>query len=216
MNGVARWGHAVKRASHLLFAGADVLAATRAGQSTKSNGLLTIAPFGRWLGSAGRAEDVAQGFTIRSTASSPGGHTLIVYRCLGVDRCFSLGRNEAGQLGIGYNSQESTRGLVEDFGEPDSIESVHTTFQTSFIRSLVDGRGVVHAFGSAQRGAAGFGTRPAGDCAQLQGWPKPRLLQLSDAEDIVEIATGFEHTLLLTSAEFTRHSTHIMAADRAL
>lgn len=199
MQGVARFGQTIRRQTHLLFAGLDVLAAARAGQGSISHASLTPAPFARWLGSIGEAEDVANGLTIRGISSSPGGHTLIVYQSLGVDKVFALGRNEAGQLGIGYNSQESTRGLVESFGECESVLGAHTTLQSSFIHSLADGRGVLHAFGSAQRGQNGLGKRPDADQARLQGSPRPTKVNISGEDDVVQVATGYEHALVLAS-----------------
>lgn len=122
MNGLARQGQASRAVSHLLLAGHNPVSPPLAYSSptarqSPSNPSLTAVPFGHWLGAVGRARDVEAGWRLCGSGIGPGhGHALVAYRNgLGDERVFAAGRNEAGQLGIGYASQEDTRGLVEGF-----------------------------------------------------------------------------------------------------
>lgn len=110
----SRLGTSKRSISHLLLAGHNSLSG--ATSAAPSHPTLTPIPFGAWLGSIGRAEDVHNGWRLLPSALASGqGHSLIGYRSLGVDRCFGVGRNESAQLGVGFASQEGTRGLVEGF-----------------------------------------------------------------------------------------------------
>lgn len=80
---------------------------------------------------------VDNGFTIQNISSGLG-HTLISYQSEGVGRVFASGRNELGQLGVGFNSQEGTRGLVEGFSG-ESIRGVGTGVQSSYLVTRDDG-----------------------------------------------------------------------------
>jgi hypothetical protein len=132
-----------KTLSHLLLAGQNPLSppaayAARSGQQP-SNPRLTEIPLSSWLGSIGRAQDVEDGWKILPGGLSSGlEHNLIAYSSEGVDRCFSVGRNEVGQLGIGYNSQGGTRGLVEGF-KGDGILQTGASVQSSYM--LLKGEG---------------------------------------------------------------------------
>lgn len=109
-----RLGTSKRSISHLLLAGHNPLSG--ATSSAPSHPTLAPVPFGAWLGSIGRAEDVHNGWKLLPSAVGSGQeHSLIGYRSLGVDRCFGVGRNESAQLGLGFASQEGTRGLVEGF-----------------------------------------------------------------------------------------------------
>lgn len=118
---LARTTPAKRSLSHLLLSGYNPLAPPVAyssnSTSRQSNPSLRPINFSNWLGSVGQADDVAQGWHIVPKCLAAGqGHLLAAYRTGdGNSRVFSVGRNEAGQLGIGYASQEGTRGMVEGF-----------------------------------------------------------------------------------------------------
>lgn len=60
---------------------------------------------------------------------------MIAYKSGGkdrVDRVFAAGRNESGQLAIGYNSQEGTRNLVQGF-KGDGIIQAACSLQSSYL-----------------------------------------------------------------------------------
>ena len=103
---------------------------SRSQQSPHNPSLIPV-PFGIWIGSIGRAKDVDAGWSIRGISSGLG-HTLISYAADGTDRVFACGRNEVGQLGVGFNSQEPTRNLVEGFAG-DSIGQVAASVQSSYL-----------------------------------------------------------------------------------
>ena len=112
----SRLGASKRSTSHLLLAGHNLLAGATASSAAPSQPTLAPVPFGAWLGSIGRAEDVHHGWQLLPSALASGqGHSLVGYRSLGVDRCFGVGRNESAQLGAGFASHEGTRGLVEGF-----------------------------------------------------------------------------------------------------
>ena len=61
--------------------------------------------FAEWLGSIGvKTGSGPEQLEITHVATGHG-HALIAYRYEGVESIFAIGRNESGQLGIGYNSQ---------------------------------------------------------------------------------------------------------------
>jgi len=127
-----------RRIPHLLLSGYNPLSPPSTSQSSlpsstrqsPSNPTLTPVPLETWLSQLGRQHDIPT--RIHSISSSTG-HSLITYRNeQGVDRVIALGRNESGQLGIGFASQEGTRGLVEGF-TGESVESVKTAVQSSYL-----------------------------------------------------------------------------------
>ncbi len=123
--------------SHLLLAGHNPLSPPLAyaarSRQCPSNPALTPAPISSWLGSIGRAADVAEGWSILPSGLASGlEHNLFSYRSQGVDRCFAVGRNEVGQLGLGFNSQEGTRGLVEGF-EGEEVLQATASVQSSYL-----------------------------------------------------------------------------------
>lgn len=180
--------------------------------------MLTPVPLPLWLGSIGRAKDVDAGFAIRAV-SSANGHSLIHYDSEHVHRVFSSGRNEVGQLGVGYNSQESTRQLVENF-KGESIAQIATGVQSSYLLLNNHGpfpccRSPAHNFsddtslyvmGSLQRGRLG---QPRFYAPSLEaGEEDPKVHQLSQAtlvelpaeiKSVSQLAVGYEHALLVTS-----------------
>jgi hypothetical protein len=148
--------------SHLVLAGDNPLAppgrsAAAAAPSSRqavSNPSPAQVPLSTWLASVGRETDVERGYQIKHVAGGAG-HQLVSYRnyegfgtipslACGPrphshadplprpDRIFALGRNEAGQLGVGFASQEGTRALVEGF-EGDQVLAVRAGVQSSYI-----------------------------------------------------------------------------------
>lgn len=129
--------------SHLLLSGHNPLSPPSTSQSSSallsrqspSNPSLSPIPFNTWLSQLGREVDTypLQNYNQIHSISSSTGHSLICYRnSRGVDRVIGLGRNESGQLGIGFTSQEGTRGLVEGF-EGESVLKVKTAVQASYL-----------------------------------------------------------------------------------
>lgn len=121
--------------SHLLLAGSNPLSPpSRYGPSGPvrqhpSNPSLVPVPLPSWLASIGREGDE----TARLRLAAGAGHNFVAYRNeLAVDRVLALGRNEVGQLGIGFASQEGTRGLVEGF-EGEEVLSVKAGMQGSYL-----------------------------------------------------------------------------------
>lgn len=137
---------AAKTLSHLLIAGNNCLSppseyASRS-QQAPSNAILTVIPFALWLGSIGRANDVDAGWHLSRSGLGAGfGHTIITYTSgtAGVDRIFAAGRNESGQLGIGYNSQEGTRNLIQGFNGEGIVQTA-AGLQSSYILVKHQGR----------------------------------------------------------------------------
>lgn len=80
------------------------------------------------------------------------------------DRIFALGRNEAGQLGVGFASQEGTRALVEGF-EGDQILAVKAGVQSSYIL-VRDGGARTWSSSSPRLAQAGPADRPLAKTAQ--------------------------------------------------
>lgn len=203
----------LKTLSHLLLAGHNSLSppveySSRSAQ-TPHNPALTPVPFALWIGSIGRAADVDAGWDIRGITSGLG-HTLISYRSERTDRVFAAGRNEVGQLGVGFNSQESTRNLVEGF-KGDSIVQIAASNQSSYILlNENDDTTSLYVAGSLQRGRLGqsrfYSPIPAQDSADQE---EPTLHQLAKATAVdlptelgrvSQIAVGYDHTLILTGA----------------
>lgn len=115
------------------------LAYSQSSRQSPTNPSLTPLPFHQWLGSVGRAKDVHNGWKITSQHSPNHSsialgyhHALVGYRSDETDRVFAVGRNEAGQLGIGYASQEVTRGMVEGF-QGDRIASMAAGVQSTYL-----------------------------------------------------------------------------------
>ncbi|GAA5830750.1 hypothetical protein JCM11251_001062 [Rhodosporidiobolus azoricus] len=204
--------------SHLLLAGHNPLSppplysASSASQirQSPSNPSLTPAPLRTWLASIGRDTDVP---STRLSLAGGGGHSLLGYRNeMGVDRVLGVGRNESGQLGVGFASQEGTRGLVEGF-EGEEILQVAAGVQASYLL-VRDGPGPGRAedstslfsFGNLARGRLG---QPSlfPPSTPLEDHEEPRQHSLPTARKvdlpegmgkIKQIACGFEHLLLLT------------------
>lgn len=201
---------------------------SRSQQSPHNPSLIPV-PFSLWIGSIGRAKDVDAGWSIRGISSGLG-HTLISYAADGTDRVFACGRNEVGQLGVGFNSQEATRNLVEGF-TGDSIGQVAASVQSSYL--LLNNHGEqlcstlsfcrreltsapsdstsLYVAGSLQRGRLGqssFYSPIPNQTTEEQ--EEPKLQQLSQATlvdfdsptigKITQLAVGHEHALFLTES----------------
>lgn len=126
--------------SHLLLAGCNPLSpplAYTSGTSARqspSNPSIAPVPLSNWLGSVGRADDVAEGWRLLPGGLAAGlAHALLAYRSAGSDRVFAVGRNEAGQLGIGFASQEETRGMVEGFGGDEVLQAAASSQSSSLL-----------------------------------------------------------------------------------
>ncbi|GAA5867271.1 hypothetical protein JCM3774_002395 [Rhodotorula dairenensis] len=206
--------------SHLLLAGCNPLAPHRqsqgllqagraAGSSERqavSNPSLAPVPLATWLASVGREADVHGGYRIAQIAAGAG-HQLVSYTNYeGFDRIFALGRNEAGQLGVGFASQEGTRGLVEGF-QGDRILAVKAGVQSSFI--LVQDRDstTLYSIGNLARGRLGhanltsqFNESEAAPGEEPRQHVLPRATAVAAIGPIKQVEVGFEHALLLTDA----------------
>lgn len=197
--------------SHLLLSGhnpqSPPLQYSARSLQSPSNPLLTSVPFNSWIGSIGRAKDVEEGFNF-----IPGGiasgleHSLLAYRSLGTDRIFGVGLNNLGQLGIGYNSQEGTRGLVEGF-EGEKILQTGASCQSSYMLLGRENEGTaLYVAGNLARGRLGApqyyipNVEQASEEPDIHALPAATLVDLpEEIGGIKEMAIGFEHFLLLTS-----------------
>ena len=115
---------------HLLFAGLDPFAAQAGAMATS----LRVAPLDRWLASVTHAPSHnANDLEVIHVAAGDS-HSLIAYRdnATSIERVLAVGRNSSGQLGIGFNSNEPTRGFVEGF-EGIAIREVHASLAGSFL-----------------------------------------------------------------------------------
>lgn len=134
----------------------------------------------------------------------------------------ALGRNEAGQLGVGFASQEGTRGLVEGF-EGEEILSVRAGVQATYVlvrdegahpasvsvhlRSrFLEDRTILYSSGNLARGRLGQPARyPPPDTTEDTDAPRQHTLPRATVVELPEgagrikqIETGFEHLLVLT------------------
>ncbi|EGU12704.1 putative Uvb-resistance protein uvr8 [Rhodotorula toruloides ATCC 204091] len=227
--------HATHRSlSHLLLAGFNPLASTASssfqGQARQSlsNPSLAPVPLSGWLAAVGREADVvdplARPYSVRPGGIAGGaGHSLVTYRSWeGMDRIMALGRNEAGQLGVGFASQEGTRGLVEGF-EGEEILSVRAGVQSTYVlvrdegafqpwplassrsRFLKD-RTILYSSGNLARGRLGqpalyspSSTAEDAESSRQHTLPRATVVELPAGEGrLKQIEAGFEHLLVLT------------------
>ncbi|POY72465.1 hypothetical protein BMF94_4291 [Rhodotorula taiwanensis] len=206
---------ATRNVSHLLVAGWNPLAppgrssAAQSGQDRQSvsNPTLATAPLATWLASVGREQDVEGGYRVAHVAGGAG-HQVVSYKNYeGTDRIFALGRNEAGQLGVGFASQEGTRGLVEGF-EGEEVLAVKAGVQASYILVRDEDSTVLYSIGNLARGRLGHpnmtshfeeAEAAAGDEPRMHVLPRATAVRLPPgAGRIKQIESGFEHVLLLT------------------
>ncbi|BGP06475.1 hypothetical protein JCM10049v2_002297 [Rhodotorula toruloides] len=210
--------HATHRSlSHLLLAGFNPLASTASssfqGQARESLSTpsLSPVPLSGWLAAVGREADVidplARPYSLRPGGIAGGaGHSLVTYRNWeGTDRIMALGRNEAGQLGVGFASQEGTRGLVEGF-EGEEILSVRAGVQATYVLVRDEDRTILYSSGNLARGRLGQPARyPPPDTTEDTDAPRQHTLPRATVVELPEgagrikqIETGFEHLLVLT------------------
>ncbi|ORY79291.1 regulator of chromosome condensation 1/beta-lactamase-inhibitor protein II [Leucosporidium creatinivorum] len=199
--------------SHLLLAGCNPLSpplAYTSGTSARqspSNPSITPVPLSNWLGSVGRADDVAHGWRLLPGGLAAGlAHALLAYKSAGSDRVFAVGRNEAGQLGIGFASQEETRGMVEGFGG-DAVLQAAASSQSSYLLLRKQDSSALYSFGNLSRGRLG---QPAFyPPRELEPHEEPILHLLSQATEVrlppelsraKALTTGFEHLLVLSES----------------
>ncbi|GAA5936202.1 RCC1 domain-containing protein [Sporobolomyces koalae] len=208
--------------SHLLLTGYNPLSPPASSQAASwsrqapSNPSLTPVPLNTWLSQLGREQDTFSTATppvVTGVASSTG-HSLLSYRNdHGVDRVIALGRNESGQLGIGFASQEGTRGLVEGF-EGEQVLKVRTAVQASYLLVQHDATSNhLYSIGNLSRGRLSHPnlfSRSHTPDEQDQDEPRQNLLPRATLIDttqldqqsgkIVDIETGYEHVLVLTES----------------
>ena len=197
---------------------------------------LTALPRG-WLDSLGVSHDVDQGLSWRHLVSSPT-HTLLSYSLLArpdkphdlhapdsassgssasaqPHKVVSVGQNTHAQLGLGFASQEATRGMVTGaLSGRHGVTALAAGAGTSFIVTHdEEAQSAVYAFGNHTLGQLGAG--PGGDPrhssdpydvtprseagdAQLELVPLPRAIDVTGTEGVVHnIAAGMDHAVLL-------------------
>ncbi|KAM0755142.1 RCC1/BLIP-II [Meredithblackwellia eburnea MCA 4105] len=206
MNNIIRPGSPKRIISHLLLAGSNPLSSPAhtpaLHRQSPANPSLTPAPFKDWLTSIGRNHDIHDWSLKTGCLASGLGHSLLGYSSKGTDRIFALGRNEVGQLGISYNSQEATRGLVEDF-DGDAVVKVAASMQSSYLLTEEQDRSALWVFGSLQRGRLGHeGLSESENCEEpeLKMLAKATKLELPEELQVIkDLQVGFEHLLLLSS-----------------
>ncbi|BGP54430.1 hypothetical protein JCM8202v2_002009 [Rhodotorula sphaerocarpa] len=208
---------ATRNLSHLVLAGWNPLAppgrssAYQSGSDRQavSNPSPAPVPLATWLASVGRELDVEGGYRINHVAGGAG-HQLVTYRNYeGVDRILAIGRNEAGQLGVGFASQEGTRSLVEGF-EGEEILAVRAGFQSSYLLLRDGDSTVLYSCGNLARGRLGHPDRTSSfNEAESAAGQEPRRHLLPQATTvplppelgrIKQVEAGFEHVLLLTES----------------
>ncbi|KPV76559.1 uncharacterized protein RHOBADRAFT_52550 [Rhodotorula graminis WP1] len=178
-----------------------------AARQSPSNPSLAPAPLPAWLASVGRELDTTAPVRLVPSALAAGaGHQLVAYRNhAGTERIFALGRNELGQLGVGFASQEGTRGLVEGF-DGDGILAAAAGVQSSYL-VLRDGDSTrLFSMGNLARGRLGHPALfPPADALQEHEEPRQHSLPRAAAVPlppglgpIRQIEAGFEHLLVLT------------------
>lgn len=173
--------------SHVLLSGHNLLSPPASTRSTSltgparqspSNPSLTPASYSAWLAAVGREADTEEPYRIRAAGiAGGGGHQLLAYRNYeGVDRVLALGRNETGQLGVGFASQEGTRGLVEGF-EGDEVLAVRAGVQSSYL--LVRDGGACKCCSSSESAPDQAGAPTRQHDALLNGQPRARSTRAS-------------------------------------
>ncbi|GAA5975842.1 hypothetical protein JCM10908_005298 [Rhodotorula pacifica] len=203
--------------SHLLLAGWNPLAPPGRSQAAQSgpdrqavsNPTLAAVPLSTWLASVGREADVEGGYRIAHVAGGAG-HQLVSYKNYeGIDRIFALGRNEAGQLGVGFASQEGTRALVEGF-EGEEVLAVKAGIQSSYILVRDGDSTTLYSMGNLARGRLGHASitssfveseSSAGEEPRQHLLPRATAVSLPpNIGRIKQLEAGFEHVLLLTES----------------
>ncbi|GAA5998340.1 RCC1 domain-containing protein [Rhodotorula paludigena] len=204
--------------SHVLLSGHNLLSPPASTRSTSltgparqspSNPALTPASYSAWLAAVGREADTEEPYRIRPAGiAGGGGHQLLAYRNYeGVDRVLALGRNETGQLGVGFASQEGTRGLVEGF-EGDEVLAVRAGVQSSYLLVRDGDSTTLYSMGNLARGRLGHPAlfppqHQLDEHEEPRQYTLPRATAIQLPEDIgriKQIEAGFEHLLVLTES----------------
>jgi len=203
-------GHNLRKKKQRLFvAGVNPFLPPRA--RTYLNPSFAEVDLSEWLSSLNFGPAVAsdgggEGLEITNIASGLD-HTLIAFRTEQEDAkgrkqleesIFAIGRNEAGQLGIGYNSQEPTRGLVEGFSG-DFIEGLACGITSTFVQVKQEDQSVLYACGNRSRGQLGLppAARKHGEDSSQMLTSRATLVSPPDVS-VAQVAAGFEHVLILS------------------
>ncbi|SPO46732.1 uncharacterized protein PSANT_04418 [Moesziomyces antarcticus] len=141
-------------------------------------------------------------------------------RRIAQSKVFALGRNTHAQLGLGFASQEATRGMVTgDIAGKGGITHVAAGTGFSFVVAADEGESNVYGFGNDTLGQLGSCTQmeerrtdaydvstrlEASDAPQLRLLPLPKRIPL-DGWSVRSIATGIDHTLLLVERNVAGH-----------
>lgn len=154
--------------------------------------------FAEWLGSIGvKTGSGPEQLEITHVATGHG-HALMAYRYEGVESIFAIGRNESGQLGIGYNSQEPTRGLVEGFSG-DYVQAIRCGITSTYIQMQHGDKSTLFVCGNHVRGQLGLppaktdGERPTQALTS-----RATLSALPDGVSVSQIRSGYEHAVALS------------------
>ncbi|GAA5949831.1 hypothetical protein JCM21900_004216 [Sporobolomyces salmonicolor] len=211
-------GTRTRTLSHLLLAGHNPLSPPSAYGSSSSSRLrqspsnptLTPVPLSAWLCSVGREPDAAAGYRLLPRGVAAGaGHSLLAYRNYeGVDRLVAVGRNEVGQLGVGFASQEGTRGLVEGF-EGEAVLAAKAGVQSSYLLVEEDRDTTsLYSMGNLARGRLGHPQLfPPSTPLEPHVEPTQHLLPRAtlvpvppEVGRIKQLEVGFEHLLVLSES----------------
>ncbi|EST06915.2 Regulator of chromosome condensation 1/beta-lactamase-inhibitor protein II [Kalmanozyma brasiliensis GHG001] len=134
-------------------------------------------------------------------------------------KVFALGRNTHAQLGLGFSSQEATRGMVT--GTLDGVGGVtHVAAGSgfSFVTTATGSGSNTFGFGNDTLGQLGCSPRepatrnefdpwdvstrlPDSEAAQLRLLPLPKQIDLDGEWEVKSIAAGLDHSLLLLERE---------------
>lgn len=142
-------------------------------------------------------------------------------RRIAQSKVFALGRNTHAQLGLGFASQEATRGMVTgDITGKGGITHVAAGTGFSFVVTADEGESKVYGFGNDTLGQLGssstieearwdaydISTRlDASSAPQLRLLPLPKQIPLDEGWTVRSIATGIDHTLLLVERNVAGH-----------
>ncbi|PWN46958.1 hypothetical protein IE53DRAFT_371868, partial [Violaceomyces palustris] len=211
----------VPRRQHLLWSGNNL---------DHTSNKLTKLPR-EWLDNLGVSQDVDKGISWKNLCSSTT-HSLLSYTLLPLPRgqeqtildqgsirnavlpqkILSTGRNTHAQLGLGFASQEATRGMVNSgFEGKGGIRSLSAGHSTSYILTKSSDQSVGeegeedHDGGGAQLYA--FGSDPyditprskSGE-PELSLYPLPRKVEIGEDDrdwEILDVACGMDHTVIL-------------------
>lgn len=135
-------------------------------------------------------------------------------------KVFALGRNTHAQLGLGFSSQEATRGMVtgELYGS-GGVHAVAAGNGFSLVVTNTEHGSNVFAFGNDTLGQLGSAScspeiarqdaydisvrMGASDAPQLKLLPLPKKVQVADADgwQVLSISAGLDHSLVLVESQ---------------